>query len=111
MSRDDATLLQIVEAARLVLEFVKDHDRGSFAADARTRSAVLYQLLVIGEAAKRLSEPFRQQHPGVPWSAAARLRDKVIHGYDVVDVDQVWQTAQADIPVLLTDLEPLVPRE
>lgn len=111
MSRDDATLVQIVEAAHLAIEFARNHDRASFAADARTRSAVLYQLLVIGEAVKRLSEPFRQQHPEVPWSAAARMRDRVIHGYDVVDVDQVWQTVQVDILRLVTDLEPLVPGE
>lgn len=53
MSRDAATVLQIVEAARLAREFVQSLDREAFARDARTRSAVLYQLLVIGEAAKR----------------------------------------------------------
>ncbi len=111
MPRDGATVLQIVEAARLVREFVQGLDRQIFAQDVRTRSAVLYQLLVIGEAAKRLSDETRDQHPRIPWRAVAGMRDKLIHGYDVVDVDQVWQTAHADVAALLDELEPLVPPE
>lgn len=109
MSRDDATVLQIAEAARLVRAFVEGMDRVAFTRDIRTRSAVLYQLLVIGEAAKRLSEPFRREHEQIPWRAVAGMRDRLIHGYEVVDVDLVWQTAQGDVAKLLQELEPLIP--
>ena len=72
----------------------------TFLADAKTQSAVLHQLLVIGEATKRLSEGFRNQQVAIPWKAIARMRDVLIHHYDTVDLDEVWKTATTDIPVL-----------
>ena len=68
MQRDDATLLDIVRAAQLILEFTSGVQRVSFQADLKTQSAVLHQLLVIGEAVKRLSNAFRETHPQIPWS-------------------------------------------
>lgn len=71
---------------------------------------MVHQLLVLGEAVKRLSEAFRASHPEVPWRAIAGMRDKLIHGYDVVDRDEVWNTVTTDLPRLLTLLEPLAAR-
>ena len=74
-----------------------------------SRYAVERQLMVIGEAVKRLSPEFRASHSGIPWSAIAGMRDHLIHGYDIVDLEEVWKTATVDVPDLLTALEPLVP--
>ena len=84
-------------------------NKAAFGADRKTQSAVLHQLMVIGEAVKRLSPEFRERHGGIPWSAIAGMRDHLIHGYDLVDLEEVWKTATADVPSLLTALEPLVP--
>ncbi|NPA31496.1 MAG: DUF86 domain-containing protein [Chloroflexi bacterium] len=110
MLRDQATLLDIAHAARRILEFTAATTQEQFLADPKTQSAVLYQLLVIGEAVKRLSPTFRAQHPHIPWSLMAGMRDHLIHGYDVVDWDEVWYTVQRDIPALLDALEDLLPR-
>ena len=59
MQRDDVVLQDIVNAARLVSEFVEGFEKSSFINDWKTRSAVVYQLTVIGEAVKRLSKEFR----------------------------------------------------
>jgi uncharacterized protein with HEPN domain len=56
MSRDDATLLDILKAARLVVEFKGNRTKKGFLRDIKTQSAILHQLLVIGEAVKRLSD-------------------------------------------------------
>lgn len=61
---------------------------------------MLYQISVIGEAVKRLSEPFPTQHPSIPWPQMAGMRNKVIHGYDTVDFERVWDTATVSIPDL-----------
>ncbi len=59
MQRDEATLLDIAEAAHLVMSFVQDTSKAVFLDDSKTQSAVLYQLIVMGEAVKRLSSEFR----------------------------------------------------
>ncbi len=111
MERDKATLLDIANAAHLVLEFIQDLEKDAFIDDLKTRSAVLYQLIVIGEAVKRLSIEFRAQHSEILWSLIAGMRDHLIHGYDVVDWDEVWRTAKRDVPDLMTKIKPLLPQE
>lgn len=111
MQRDDATLLDIAKAARLVSSFIQGMTKGSFLDDIKTQSSVLYQLAVIGEAVKRLSPEFRVQHSAVPWHLIAGMRDHVIHGYDVVDWDEVWKTATKDAPDLLAKIELLLPKK
>jgi uncharacterized protein with HEPN domain len=64
-------------------------------------------LLVIGEAVKRLSTEFRAAHSATPWGLIAGMRDKLIHAYDEIDLDEVWRTVAIDIPKLLAQLEPL----
>ncbi len=111
MVRDEAVLLDIVRAAQLVLEFRLDMDKVAFCDDLKTQSAMLHQLMVMGEAVKRLSVEFRICHSEVPWALIAGMRDKLIHGYDIVDLEQVWQTAVEDVPELLSLIEPLLPRQ
>jgi len=111
MPRDETTLLDIATAARLVLVFVQGMDKEDFLADIKTQSSVLYQLLVVGEAVKRLSREFRAQHSEIPWSLIAGMRDQLIHAYDVVDWDEVWKTVSSDVPALLAAIESLLPSE
>jgi len=62
---------------------------------------------VIGKAVKRLSSEYRLAHPEVPWALMAGMRDHLIHGYDLVDWDEVWVTTTRDIPALLKQIEHL----
>jgi uncharacterized protein with HEPN domain len=111
MPRDDAILLDILSAARLVVMFKGGINKPAFLNDLKTQSAILHQLLVLGEAVKRLSEGFRTSHPAVPWRMIAGMRDKLIHAYDAVDLDEVWKTISMDIPHLITLLEPWEPQQ
>jgi len=109
VNRDQTVLLDIIHACRWILDFTRDvSDFDAFLRDAKTRSAVLYQILVIGEAVKRLSQDFRQRHEHIPWALIAGMRDHIIHGYDVIDWEEVWRTLQGDIPWLLRQLEMLL---
>lgn len=67
--------------------------------------AVLYDLAVIGEAAKGISGGTRQQHPSVPWSDMAGMRDVVIHQYFGIDASLVWRAASVSVPRLLESLK------
>lgn len=71
MPRDDAHLLDILKAARLAIEFKGPAEKAEFLEDAKTQSAVLHQLLIIGEAVKRISPESRAAHPEVPWKLIA----------------------------------------
>ncbi|MEX2138381.1 MAG: DUF86 domain-containing protein [Pirellulales bacterium] len=104
MSRDDATIGDIVKCCDLIGQFIAGQDRDAFLADVKTQSAVLHQLLIIGEAAKRLSQDFRDQRSAIPWRKIAGMRDKLIHGYDAVDLEEVWKTAVTDVPILAAAL-------
>lgn len=105
MSDDETTLLDIIRATRLILEFKQGIGKAAFLKDAKTQSAILHQLMVIGEAVKRLSPDFRTSYSEIPWVLIAGMRDKLIHKYDIVDLDEVWRTADADVPDLLSLLE------
>jgi uncharacterized protein with HEPN domain len=66
---------------------------------------VIHQFLIIGEVSKLLSEDFRKNHSEFPWSAMARMRDKLIHHYRGVDLQEIWKSANTEIPRLLIFLD------
>ena len=109
MSPDDAALADMLHACRSACEFLGGCDRTEFLADRKTQSAVLHQLLLLGEAAKRLSPAFRDLHPHIPWREIAGLRDRLIHAYDRVDLEMVWAALEGRIPELRRFLEQQVP--
>ena len=111
MPRDEATVLDLKQAAERILEFTRGQDKPAFAKDFKTQSAVLHQITIIGEAVKRLSKDFKNRSESIPWSDIARMRDKLIHHYDNVDLDRVWDAVELDIPKLLQDLQPLLPKK
>ena len=101
MSPDEIIVLDIIRAARLVLDFKQGLDKTDFLDDIKTQSAVLHQLMVMGEAVKRLSMNYRDSHPHIPWKAIAGMRDVLIHGYDIVDrTYAVRRTICTIVPVL-----------
>jgi len=111
MSRDDATLLDIVAAAQAGVAFVAGLDKQAFLSDAKTQAAVLHQITLVGEATKRLSPAFRKRHTDIPWKDIAGMRDQLIHHYDRVDLNLVWAVVHDRLPELLNELEPLVPKQ
>jgi uncharacterized protein with HEPN domain len=98
---DRASLLDLLVAAQHILDFVGDQPFESFSRDLKTQSAVILQILILGEAAKRLSSEFRHQHPEISWSDMMRMRDKLIHHYETMDPGEIWQAVQLDIPRLV----------
>jgi len=110
MRQDDVTLLDIAKAARLIQVFIGGMAKEGFFDDPKTQSSILYQLLVIGEAVKRLSDEFRIRRGDIPWSLIAGMRDHLIHAYDTVDWEEVWKTATHDVPSLLTKIESALPQ-
>ncbi|MFZ4666072.1 MAG: DUF86 domain-containing protein [Prochlorotrichaceae cyanobacterium] len=110
-NKDVASLLDISKAAYKILEYKQGLSKSDFMDDDKTQSSILYQLLIIGEATKRISQEFRKQNLDIPWSLMAGMRDNLIHDYDDTDLNEVWKTANKDIPELLKLIEPLLPSQ
>ena len=111
MNRDTETLLDIATFAQRALEFAQETDSRGLAENLLVQSAILHQLMVLGEAVKRLSDSFRNEHPAIPWSKIAGMRDNLIHDYLDVDLNLIWDTIERDLPALLQYVEPLLPKE
>jgi uncharacterized protein with HEPN domain len=109
MSRDPAYLLDILNSARLVQQFVQGIDREDLARDMMKQYAVVHGIMIIGEAARRVSQEFRDKHPELPWQNMIGMRSRIIHNYDEVDLDIVWHVVESEIPKLISLVEPLVP--
>lgn len=78
--------------------------KSEFLEDVQNQDSVLRRLEIIGEASKKIPLSFRQKHPQIPWKAIAGLRDVLIHGYDQVNIQRVWQVIIKDLPKLKSEL-------
>jgi uncharacterized protein with HEPN domain len=106
--RDRDSLEDLRDAARKVLAFTQGLSPVALASNEEKLSAVLYQFVVIGEAARRLSDECRAAHPEVPWRQIIAMRNLITHGYDQVDETKLWQVIASDLPILLTKLETIL---
>ena len=111
MSRDCQSIRDMWNAAQEILSFTADMDYDSLRADRRTQAAVLYEIVVMGEAANRISQKFQAEHPAVPWKDIIGMRNILAHQYDKVDSSVVWDAIHQDIPELMPLLQPLLLNE
>ena len=103
MSRDWLLFLDdLIEAATKVDGFVGKRNFADFCRDEGIFDAVLMNLVIIGEAAKRLPPEAIAAMPGVDWSAAAGLRDIIAHRYFAIDPELVWDIARNHVPAAST---------
>jgi uncharacterized protein with HEPN domain len=97
----------IRDAIEHAISFVAGMTFEDFSADERTSYATVRALGIVDEATKRLPPEVRALDPTVPWSDMARLRDRIIHAYDQVDLAAVWATVHDDLPPLRSRLQSL----
>jgi uncharacterized protein with HEPN domain len=107
--RDAALLLDMLTWAEQAAGFVSDLDEAGFHASKLHQAAVTRCIAVVGEAAGRLSRPWREAHPDIPWALMIGMRNKLIHDYGDVAIDILWQVAREELPRLALWLRPLVP--
>jgi len=83
--------------------------REAYDADENLRLALIHLVQVIGEAGRRVSREFSDDHVEIPWADIVGMRHKVVHDYLGVDEDIVWQVVTEDLPKLVAALEPIMP--
>ena len=81
MWRDPAWVLDMLQAASKALEYAHGLTEDQYRASSRDQDAIIRQLTIVGEAAKRVSPEFRAEHPEIPWRKIAGFRDVLVHDY------------------------------
>jgi uncharacterized protein with HEPN domain len=109
--RDAAHLWDMLQAANDVVRFIEGLSLEQFLADATeiTRLAVERRLEVLGEAARRISSPFQEQHPDIPWRDIVGLRNVISHEYDRVNYKEIYRIVRERMPALIQRLATVVP--
>ena len=104
MKDDKVYIQQMLDAVRKIELFTANIDRASFGADEKTQSAVIMQLMLVGEISKKISSKIKSSID-LPWKDIAGFRDKAVHDYFEVDLDVVLNTIISDIPILKSKLQ------
>ena len=100
---DQKKLRDILDAIEAIEDYsVSSYDE--FLADSKTQDAILYNLLIIGEAANQISDEFQERHHTIPWSSMIGTRNIIVHGYDQVKLQIVWKILQQDLATLKSEI-------
>ncbi|MCY7394124.1 MAG: DUF86 domain-containing protein [Leptolyngbyaceae cyanobacterium CAN_BIN12] len=108
MERDLQSLLDMLQSAQIVMSYIAGRSQEELTTDLQLQDAMIRRLLIIGEASKRVSETTRQALITIPWTAINGMRNRLIHEYDEIDMDIVWNTAVNSLPTLILELEKII---
>lgn len=105
MRRELLLLREMRDAVVVIVDLVAGRSAAEIETDTLRRSALLWHFTVLGEAASQVPAEVRDGLPMVPWRAATRLRNRIVHGYWSIDVDTLVATAADDLPDMVKHLE------
>ncbi len=107
MSKREPNLLveDIIESAQKILNYTSGLSYEAFIADSKTVDAVIRNFEIIGEAANRLPEEFKDQHNNIDWARLRGFRNRIVHHYFGIDYSIVWRIKENYLPELLKNLQ------
>ncbi len=110
MSKRSAPLLveDIIECGNKILLYTEDLSYEGFVSDSKTVDAVIRNFEIIGEAANRLPEDFKENHSDIDWNKIRGFRNRIVHDYFGIDHSIVWQIKENYLPEMITKLKSLV---
>lgn len=112
MKKDNLVYLEdIQDSIAKIDQYTKELNFDGFAGDEMCQDAVIRHLEIIGEAANKISTDFLQTHPNLVIKPAIGMRNMLIHGYDQVDDETVWQTIQESLPTLNQQIKTILGTE
>lgn len=107
-NRDAAYLWDMREAAQEIVSLLQGIELESYASSKHPRLSVERLFITIGEAANRVSSSFQAIHAEIPWAEMIGLRNVVVHDYDDIRDEVLFETAGTDLPKLITSLDTLI---
>jgi len=110
MSKRTPKLLveDILESCHKIMDYTKDYSFEEFIEDSKTIDAVIRNFEIIGEAANRLPEDFKDLYQDIDWFRMRGFRNRLVHDYFGIDYSIVWQVKETYLPQLIKNLEKLV---
>lgn len=112
MPKDDLVRLRhMLDGAQEAVDLIQGKLRPDLDKDRVLSLALVRLLEIVGEAANRVTSVTRQQYADIPWSQIVSLRNRLIHGYDTINLDILWKILTDDLPALIDQLERAVPNE
>lgn len=99
----------MLDYAREASEMARGKTKADLLRDRMLNLALVRLLEMVGEAASRVPPEERVKYAGVPWAAIVGLRNRLVHGYDMIDFDVLWQIISTDLHPLIKALERAVP--
>ena len=106
MLKDDRIRLQhMLDAAKEVMHSVQSRSRADLDADRLWALGLVKCVEIIGEAAARVTQATREECPDIPWQPIVGMRNRLVHVYFDIDLDQVWRTVTEDISKLAQELD------
>ena len=109
--RSVVALRQMLDYAIEARSLARGSTRADFDSQRLLNLALTRLLEIIGEAANRVPSEERIRYPGIPWPQLIGMRNRFIHGYDLVDLDLLWQTVTEDLPPLIQELGKIISPE
>ena len=108
---DVIRLRHILDAAKKALHFTKEKSRTDLDTEEQLTLALVRLLEIMGEAASKVTPATQSLYPSFPWKQIIGTRNRLIHGYDQVNLDILWQIIKADLPPLVTELQKIIDSE
>jgi len=105
---DRVSLTDMFSHSREAAELLGDLSLEDLGQDRVLQLALTRLVEIVGEAANRVSPEARQRNPGIPWSQIIGMRNRLVHGYDVVDLDLLRRTVKEDLPPLIASLQEIL---
>ena len=109
MSKRTPELLveDILYSCNKIIDYTKDISFESFTSDTKTIDAVIRNFEIIGEAANRLPDEYKDAHPEIDWFRIRGFRNRIVHDYMGIDYSIVWQIKDKYLPKLIVSLQQL----
>ena len=108
LHEDVPYLKHMIDAMNDIEESIENKTKEDFVKNKDVKDATIRRIEVLGEAAKNISTELKTKHPEVPWKGIIGMRDKLIHHYLGVDLDQVWVAVKEDIPKLKRQIQSIL---
>lgn len=105
--RDESRVRHMLDALLQIAELAKGLSRGQMELHDGMTERILFNLVILGEAANNVTREFAEKNPGVDWRGIAGIRHKIVHDYAEIDFDTIWDILRNDIPEALAAVKSL----